>query len=46
MIEDPTLHGFVARLRTKSELEGLTHFERKYLEAAERRARREGDKGR
>ena len=39
MIEENT-RGFIARLQAKSKFEGLTYFERKYLEAAEKRARR------
>ena len=43
MIEENT-RGFVARLQAKSEFEGLTYFERKYLEGVEKRAKREARK--
>ena len=35
MIEEPTLHGFIARLQAKSDTnsEGLSSIERKYIEA-------------
>ena len=36
--EEPTLHGFIARLQAKSAAdgEGLSYMERKYIEAAKR----------
>jgi len=42
MTEEPTLRGFVARLQEKSTAGGekLSYMERKYIEAAERVARK------
>ena len=36
MTEEPTLHGFIARLQAKADSEELSYTERKYEEAAER----------
>ena len=36
MTEEPTLPGFIARLQAKSDSEGLSYMERKYIEAVER----------
>lgn len=38
MTEEPTLHGFIARLQAKSDTnsEGLSFIERKYIEAVEK----------
>ena len=45
MTEEPTLRGFVARVRAKSDAdsEGLSYTERKYIEAADRVAKRAED---
>ena len=42
MTEEPTLHGFVARLQAKLVTDGeeLSYMERKYIEAAERIAKK------
>ena len=42
MTEEPTLRGFIARLRAKSAAdgEGLSYPERKYAEAVERVAKK------
>ena len=38
MTEEPTLHGFIARLQAKSDMncEGLSSIERKYIETMEK----------
>ena len=45
MTEEPTLRGFVARLQAKSATDGerLSYSERKYVEAVERVAKKEGN---
>ena len=40
MSEEPTLCGFVARVRAKEDMEGLSFRERKYSEAMGRVAKR------
>ena len=39
--EEPTLHGFIARLQTKSDSGELSYIERKYIEAIERVEKKE-----